>query len=95
MPIIPVTVYILFISAATCFITVYDKLISKRRSGTRRISEKTLLFCGVMGGSVAEYITMLLIRHKTKHLKFMLGLPAIIVGQTVLLVLCHIFLFRS
>ena len=31
------------------------------------------------------YITMLLIRHKTKHIKFMLGIPIIMVFQAVLL----------
>jgi uncharacterized membrane protein YsdA (DUF1294 family) len=37
-------------------------------------------------------LTMLLIRHKTKHLKFMLGIPLIIVAQIALtLVLWRVF----
>ncbi len=93
MPTTPIVIYILFVSVTSCFLTVYDKLISRKR-GKRRISEKTLLFCGAMGGAIAEYITMLIIRHKTKHNKFMLGLPAIIILQVSLLILCHIFIFR-
>jgi uncharacterized membrane protein YsdA (DUF1294 family) len=34
-----------------------------------------------IGGSVAMFVTMQLIRHKTKHVKFMLGIPLIIIAQ--------------
>ena len=44
-----------------------------------------LLLLSALGGSLAMYITMLLIRHKTKHIKFMLGIPIIMVFQAVLL----------
>lgn len=47
----------------------------------RRIPEKTLLIISALGGSVAMLITMRAIRHKTQHMKFMLGIPAIIVAQ--------------
>ena len=63
--------------------TAYDKKISKKQ-GKRRISEKTLIILAIMGGSIAEYLTMLKIRHKTKHKKFMIGLPIIIILQLAL-----------
>lgn len=77
-------VYILLISLITVIITIYDKISAKK--GTFRISEATLILCGVFGGAVAELITMLIIRHKTRHIKFMLGLPAIILVQAVLII---------
>ena len=45
------------------------------------ISEKTLLILSALGGSVAMLTVMLLIRHKTRHAKFMVGIPAIILAQ--------------
>lgn len=77
-------VYFLLISVVTVILTVYDKIAARKRAF--RISEATLILCGVFGGSVAELITMLIIRHKTRHLKFMLGLPAIILVQAVLII---------
>ena len=66
------------------YITIYDKAMAKK--GRRRIPEATLLLFSALGGSLAMYITMQLIRHKTKHIKFMLGIPIIMVFQVILLV---------
>ena len=65
-------------------VTVFDKLSARR--GGRRIPEKTLFLLAGLGGSAAMYAVMLAIRHKTKHLKFMAGLPIIIIVQAVILV---------
>lgn len=75
-------IYILIISIVTVVLTVYDKIAAKKRHF--RISEATLMLCGAFGGAVAELITMLIIRHKTRHIKFMLGLPLIILAQVIL-----------
>jgi uncharacterized membrane protein YsdA (DUF1294 family) len=37
-----------------------------------------------MGGAIAMLLTMYAIRHKTKHIKFMLGIPLIILLQAAL-----------
>ena len=58
-------------------LTVYDKIAAKTE-GARRIPENTLMYVGFMGGAAAMYLTMLLIRHKTLHKKFMIGLPVFI-----------------
>lgn len=75
--------YILAISVITVIVTVYDKLAAKwlRRY---RVPEKVLLGLGFFGGAAAEYITMKVIRHKTRHKNFMLGLPAMIVFHIVI-----------
>lgn len=77
-------VYFFIISIVTVILTVYDKIAAKKRNF--RISEVTLMLCGFFGGAVAEFITMLIIRHKTRHIKFMLGLPLIILSQIGLLI---------
>ena len=56
-------------------LTVRDKGVSKI-AGHRRVSERTLLLLPLFGLALPEFITMLVIRHKTKHKRFMLGLPA-------------------
>jgi uncharacterized membrane protein YsdA (DUF1294 family) len=48
---------------------------------------------GLVGGALPMYITMKLIRHKTKHKKFMLGLPAEIILHVALCVAAIYFLF--
>ncbi len=72
-------VYFFIISLITVILTIYDKNAARKRKF--RISEATLILCGVFGGAIAELVTMLLIRHKTRHIKFMLGLPLIILAQ--------------
>lgn len=76
-------VYLILVSIVTVILTVYDKFAAKKRAF--RISETTLILCGVFGGAIAELVTMLIIRHKTRHIKFMLGLPAIILSQAILI----------
>ena len=71
--------YFIFISLISIFVCVKDKLSAIE--GNRRISEKTLLNLSVLGGALVMYVTMRLIRHKTKHVKFMVGLPIIIILQ--------------
>lgn len=83
--------YFLIISIFTFLITAYDKIAAKRLP-KHRIRESFLLILGILGGSVAEYLTMLLIRHKTKHKKFMAGLPIIIVLQIILIGVCIYFM---
>lgn len=72
-------------------LTVKDKLSSKKNK--RRVPEKTLMLLGLFGGAIPMYITMKIIRHKTRHKKFMLGLPAEIIIQTGIIAL--IFYFKS
>lgn len=57
-------------------VTAYDKKAAKKFP-KNRIPEKVLFLLALAGGAAAEFITMLKIRHKTKHLKFMAGLPII------------------
>jgi uncharacterized membrane protein YsdA (DUF1294 family) len=73
--------YIAIISIVAIVITIKDKIFAKLDK--IRTPERTLLLISALGGSVAMLITMLLIRHKTKHIKFMLGIPVILILQIV------------
>lgn len=72
-------VYFIAVSAASIFFTVYDKRAAV--CGKWRISEKMLFFIAMLGGSVSMYLTMKAVRHKTRHKKFMIGLPIVIILQ--------------
>jgi uncharacterized membrane protein YsdA (DUF1294 family) len=55
------------VSAVTA---IYDKLASKKYP-QRRIRERTLILQSLFGGGPISLLTMLAIRHKTKHTKMM------------------------
>lgn len=74
--------YLVVINLISIIVTISDKNRSKKNKW--RVKEKTLFTLAILGGSVSMYITMRIIRHKTKHLSFMLGIPAIIVLQLIL-----------
>ena len=80
--------YLIVISIISIIICIYDKVISKKNDVKLRIPEKVLLLFSALGGSVAMFITMLIIRHKTKHVKFMLGIPIIMIVQIAIAVAC-------
>ena len=89
-----ILIYFAVISLITITVTAYDKKAAKKWT-KHRIPEKVLFLLALSGGSVAEYLTMLKIRHKTKHKSFMIGLPLIIVLQvvTIWLILTQEFSF--
>lgn len=71
--------------------TVYDKWAAKHNP-RHRTPEATLLLISLLGGSIVMYVTMQLIRHKTKHLKFMVGIPLILLLQIGVGFACFYFL---
>ncbi len=79
------TIYLILINIVAIVITICDKLNAK--FSKRRVPENTLLVISLLGGSIMMYLTMQLIRHKTRKRKFMVGIPLIIVLQILLIVL--------
>ena len=71
--------YVILVSLLGMAAVFYDKECAKRSK--RRISEKNLFTLALLGAGAAMYVSMLLIRHKTRRKKFMLGFP--------LIILCH------
>lgn len=76
--------YLAVISVISVIVTCYDKIAAKHLPG-HRTRERTLFLLSALGGSVAMYLTMLAIRHKTKHKSFMIGIPLIIIAQAALI----------
>ncbi len=78
--------YFAAISTLSVLITIADKKAAK--SGKSRVPENTLILFSMLGGSFFMFLTMRLIRHKTRKPKFMVGLPLIMLAQVALAVFC-------
>ena len=76
-----ILLYLLIINAAGFLSMLLDK--HKAKKNAWRIPEKTLLLIACLGGSIGSVLGMQLFRHKTRHLKFSLGLPLILAVQMV------------
>lgn len=65
--------------------------IDKRKAikGAFRIPEATLFIIAIIGGSIGSIAGMYTFRHKTRHFKFVYGMPAILIIQILLLVLLY------
>ncbi len=84
--------YLAAISLVSIVVCIYDKFAAKHNP-RHRTREATLLLLSALGGSVAMFITMQIIRHKTKHVKFMLGIPVIMILQAALVAFLWIKVF--
>lgn len=81
--VIAIAAYILIISVISVVMIIRDKSCAKK--GKWRVPEKTLFILSALGGSVAMYITMKAIRHKTQHKRFMIGIPVIMIVQALMI----------
>ncbi|MBQ1244851.1 MAG: DUF1294 domain-containing protein [Clostridia bacterium] len=86
-----ILIYLAAVSLISVIITVYDKKAAVNRPN-ERIPEAKLFLLALLGGSFAMYLTMQSIRHKTKHLRFMVGIPFIMIVQIVLAYLLYYIL---
>lgn len=78
-------IYLLLINALGFILMLADKFRAQNKM--RRTPEAVLMGCALIGGSVGCLAGMYAIRHKTKHLKFTIGIPLILAGQILLLIL--------
>jgi uncharacterized membrane protein YsdA (DUF1294 family) len=72
-------VYLVVINLAAVYVMYSDKKKSKK--GYWRIPENRLFLIALLFGSIGILAGMKLFRHKTRHLKFTIGIPAILVAQ--------------
>lgn len=84
-----ILLYFLIINAAGFLLMLVDKI--KAKKNLWRIPEATLMGVAALGGSIGSLIGMYTVRHKTKHLKFTLGIPLILAVQVVAAVWILIF----
>lgn len=74
--------YLLLINAVGFSLMLIDKW--KAKHNRWRIPEATLMTVAALGGSVGSLLGMYTVRHKTKHIKFTVGIPLILVAQIAL-----------
>lgn len=73
--------YLFLINAAGFLLMLADKF--KARKNLWRIPERTLMTVAALGGSIGSLAGMYLVRHKTQHPKFTIGIPMILAVQIV------------
>ena len=79
--------YLLIVNAIGFVLMLGDKRMAQKKLW--RIPEATLLAMAAIGGSIGSLIGMYTFRHKTKHMKFTLGIPAILALQVAAFFLCR------
>ena len=81
--------YLLTVNAAAFLLMLLDKY--KAKHGLWRIRESTLMLWAALGGSVGALAGMYLVRHKTKHPKFTIGIPVLLVFQVLFLIFIYFY----
>ena len=76
--------YLLIINIVTTVLYGWDKRCAMK--GKYRISEKMLFGLAWIGGSVGAIIGMKVFRHKTRKMKFILGLPCILILHVAIII---------
>lgn len=74
-----ILLYLLIVNAVAFLLMLVDKRSAQKKLW--RIPESTLMMAAVIGGSIGALAGMYTFRHKTKHVKFTLGVPAILIAQ--------------
>ena len=73
--------YFFAINLLGFFLMFYDKKLAQKHE--YRISEKTLFIVSILLGGIGIFSGMYKFRHKTKHLKFTIGIPVTIVLNAI------------
>ena len=71
--------YLIFVNLAAFLLMGADK--SRARRHLWRIPESCLVRAALLGGSLVAWAGMYCFRHKTKHTRFVLGLPLLLAVQ--------------
>ncbi len=74
-------IYLAVINLIAIILTIYDK--SAAVHDRWRVRERTLMLVSALGGSVGMFLTMLIIRHKTRKPLFMIGIPVIFILELI------------
>lgn len=77
--------YLFIVNAAGFTLMLADKTCAKKNAW--RISENMLFLVALIGGSIGSLLGMYTFHHKTRHIKFTLGMPLILAVQIILTIL--------
>lgn len=75
--------YLFLINALGFLLMLTDKIFAKAHC--RRIPESVLMSVAAAGGSLGAALAMWLVRHKTRHRKFSVGLPVLMALHAIIL----------
>lgn len=79
-----IVIYLILINLITFLAMYIDK--RKAKKGKRRIPEKTLFVLVGLGGGIGGILAMYLFRHKTKKTRFVIGFPAILIFEVLVVI---------
>lgn len=86
-----ILIYFLIINIIGIFAMGIDKY--KAKKDLWRIPEGTLMMICLLGGGIGTIFGMYKFRHKTKKLKFSVGMPTILISEIVLIIYIVIKLY--
>ena len=82
-------IYLLIINAVGFLLMLVDKF--KAKKNLWRIPEATLMGVAAIGGSIGSLAGMYTFRHKTRHPKFTVGIPVILVLQIAAAIVLYVY----
>lgn len=82
IPLFIILIYLLIVNVLGFVLMFVDK--KRAQNNQWRIKEATLFLSAAIGGSIGSMLGMKVFRHKTKHLSFLIGMPAIFIVQVAL-----------
>lgn len=86
-------IYLIGINLYAWLLMWFDKRSAE--AGKWRIAEKQLAIAAALGGVPGALAGMVMFRHKTKHRSFYIGLPILMLLQTVGVIVLLIFLVNK
>ena len=78
---------LILVNVLTFLIYCLDRITLARSQSKGYRKEYSWLVLVLIGGSIGAIAGMYTFRHKTKHRSFVWGMPAILIGQILLIVL--------
>ena len=82
-----VLLYLFLVNAAGLLFMLADKHRARKKQW--RIPEAALMGIAAMGGSIGALLGMYAFHHKTRHPKFYIGIPVLLVIQLCLAILLY------
>ena len=82
---------IYFIAINLIAFTTMGRDKKKARHGDWRTPESVLFLQAIIGGSIGSLLGMQIFRHKTRKLKFRIGIPVILAVQVILVLMLILF----
>ena len=83
-----IVIYLLVVNVLGFFMMGIDKW--KAKNNGWRIPEKSLFTITALGGGIGTIVGMYIFRHKTQKPYFVIGLPAILILEIILLIYLNI-----